>query len=81
MIAWTCPPFASCNASVLLELYTLDMSGACLGLKFEFLGFVRLAFLVTFGHNQMLFLRVRFVRLLVFFLSTNRGKRERKTAN
>ena len=54
MIIWTSPPFASCNASVLLELYTLDVSRACLGLKFEFLGLVRLAFPMTFGHNQMI---------------------------
>jgi hypothetical protein len=64
-----------------LELYTLDVSRACLGLKFEFLGRVRLAFPVTFGHNQMLFFRVRFVCLLVLFLCTDRGKRERKAAN
>ena len=61
IIVWTCPPFAACKASVLLELYTLDVSRARLGLKLELLSLVWLAFPMTLGHNQMLFLRVRFM--------------------
>jgi hypothetical protein len=55
MITWTSPPFASCNASVVLEPYILDSFRAHIGVKFKLLSLVWFRLRVILGDNQMFF--------------------------
>jgi hypothetical protein len=67
MIIWTSPPFGSCNASVSLELYTLNSFRARLGMKFKLLSLVWLSFPVTLATTRCFFFACDLCDFLSFF--------------